>query len=394
MKRFPLCFIILILSAVLTGCSGFLPARTEISEYDVTEIAGIDKCEEDPSLIEVTMVSRLKKAPSGSGGGNDLVTITSAKGSTIFEAQLKLKANAPRRLFFGYVDYILIGEAAAKDDFLKYFNMLERDHEIRKSANVYIVKDGTAKELLYSTSSEDAFVTEKLDTAKKNVEFISNTKETKIIDVSEMIEGSSLIIPSLTYADYTDEKIIGKMPEKRLGLGGYAVFKDSTLAGFIDEDYARGYNVIINKVGSFPVNVNDETGKLACLEVVRSKTKVKAQFEGEKLKTVVLDTHILSHFPEQQSHDNIMNRSNVDKMSAELSDKAKKDMEKVIKFSQNAKVDCLKIGQRLKLLYPYKWKKIENDWEKLYPELDIKVRIDSHLLLNYDIDRPAGSKKE
>jgi spore germination protein KC len=324
MKRFPLCFIILILSAVLTGCSGFLPARTEISEYDVTEIAGIDKCEEDPSLIEVTMVSRLKKAPSGSGGGNDLVTITSAKGSTIFEAQLKLKANAPRRLFFGYVDYILIGEAAAKDDFLKYFNMLERDHEIRKSANVYIVKDGTAKELLYSTSSEDAFVTEKLDTAKKNVEFISNTKETKIIDVSEMIEGSSLIIPSLTYADYTDEKIIGKMPEKRLGLGGYAVFKDSTLAGFIDEDYARGYNVIINKVGSFPVNVNDETGKLACLEVVRSKTKVKAQFEGEKLKTVVLDTHILSHFPEQQSHDNIMNRSNVDKMSAELSDKQKR----------------------------------------------------------------------
>jgi hypothetical protein len=74
----------------------------------------------------------------------------------------------------------------------------------------------------------------------------------------------------------------------------------------------QGATTLNQQSGPFPVNVNDETGKLACLEVVRSKTKVKAQFEGEKIKTVVLDTHILSHFPEQQSHDNIMNRSNVD----------------------------------------------------------------------------------
>jgi spore germination protein KC len=371
-----------------------LPSRTEISEYDVVEIAGLDRCEEDPSLVEITMVSRLKAGASGGGGGKDLITIISDKGSTLFEAQRKLKANAARRLFFGYVDFFLIGEAAAKENLTKYFDITERDHEIRKSAKVYIVKGGTAKELLYSTNSEDKFITDKLDSIKKDVDFLSNTNETEIIQVAGMLDNSSLIIPALIYKDFEKTKIIGKMPDKNIKTSGYAVFKNAALTGYINEDYARGYNFIVNEVGSCPVNARDENGKLVCFEVTRAITKIYAAFNDDKINSVIINTHIVGNIPEQQSEKNILNKSSLEKMTKEVSLVIENEMSKAVNYSQAVKVDCLRLGQRLKLRYPYKWKKIEPDWEKLYPEIDVKFEVDTHLVLTYDIQKPAGSKGE
>jgi spore germination protein KC len=180
----------------LSGCgANFLPTREEIDEYEIVQAVGVDKCEQDPSQVEVTFVRRSKKGGGSMDGGGDLISILSGTGKTFFEAQRKIKATASKTLFFGYVDYFLFGEEAAKEDLHKYFDLIERNHEIRLSPRIYIVRGGTAKELLFKSSSKDRYIGEKLQSIKKGREYLSDTFEVRVIDVAGMLDSPPSLFP-------------------------------------------------------------------------------------------------------------------------------------------------------------------------------------------------------
>jgi spore germination protein KC len=274
----------------------------------------------------------------------------------------------------------------------KYIDFITRDHEIRLSPKVYIVKDGSAKELLFKTSSDDRFITEKMDGFKSDADYLSDFIETDILKVVNMLEDSSVVIPAVKYKAYEDKKIIGKQPEKDVCLCGYAVLKNAALIGYIDKEYARGYNILINEVESMPVNVMDEVGKPVSMDVLNSDVKVKAEFNGDKLEEVIFITHVVSAIAEQHSLEDIFKLSSLAKLSSGMADVIKSDMEKVIAFSQEKKADCIQLGQRLEMAHPYKWQKIKDNWEEMFPELNIKVEVDVKLARSYDIQLPVGAK--
>jgi spore germination protein KC len=79
-------------------------------------------------------------------------------------------------------------------------------------------------------------------------------------------------------------------------------------------------------------------------------------------------------------------------MAAEMSEIIKKDMERVLAFSKEKRLDCVKLGQRIETSHPYKWKKIKENWDKIYPGLSLKVEVEAHIARSYDIQEPSGSK--
>jgi spore germination protein KC len=381
----------LILFISLSGCNrNFLPTQAEIEEYDPLQVVGIDRCADDPSLVEVTFVSQTKRS-SGKEGGKSIIRIMSDTGRSVFEAERKIKAGTSKRMFFGYTDYFLIGEDAAKEDFTKYFDFILRGHEIRLSPKVYIIREGTAKELLFTTSSEDRFILEKLDGFERNIDLLSSSKEVDIIEVANMLEDGSVVLPAIKCGEYKNKKIIEKQPEKNLNLSGYAFLKDNVLSGYIDKEYSCGYNLLINKVSSLLVNIIDESGKTVAMEVLEAKTKVKANFNGDKLEEVTFNTSVTTNIVEQHSLDDIFKQNVFQKLKSEVSEAIKIKMEKVIAISQEKKTDFIQLGQRLEASHPYKWRKIKNDWDKNYPELNIKVVVETHILRSYDIQKAMGA---
>lgn len=387
-----------LLCAVLTGCRGnFLPASNELDQFEIVQVVGIDKSAEDPSQVEVTFIIQTKTQSSGKGSqGSAVITVMSSTGPTVFDAARRLKASCDKIIYFGQVDYFLIGEEAAREDFSKFYDLVQRGPEIRLSAKIYLIRDTSAKEFLEVTSSGEKFIADRLEGLKTDIDLLSNTSEATVIDVTSMLDQrtSATIIPALRSVDTENKKSTGQLPEKDIQIGGYAVIKDFKLVGFLDADIARGYNFLTGRVSSCPVNVTDSTGAYVSLELIRSNTEVKAQFDGDTLAGVTYRIHAFSNIEEQHSRANIYTDRELEELADKQSAVLREAMVRVIEASQEFQVDCTGLGQAVSLHHPFRWDKLRDSWAQIYPGLKIEIEVESEIARSYDIVEPNGFETE
>ena len=382
--------VFVILCFGLSGC--FFPSGKEIENYNTIQVMGIDVSEEDPSQIEVTIISKAEKGSGTESGGSMTVNTYWASGTTVFETQRGIRASEDKITFLGYVDYILIGEKAAKDDFTKYFDYFVRDHETRLSPKVFVVRDCSVKEFINTTSSSEMFLVDRLNNLVSGKDILANTTQTRVVQVMGSLDNrcASTVIPALKCEEHKNHEMTGEPPTNTVIADGYAVIKDFKLAGFIEPECAPGYNFLTNVVDSFPVSIKDGTGAYVGLEIVESNTKAEAHFDGDKLESVTYKTFATSTLPEQQSREKITTREGVTFMCSEQSEKVKLLMENAIKTSKDLKTDCIGLGEKIRMKYPYKWEKIKDKWVEMYPDIKIDVVVDSQIARTYDIVLPNG----
>lgn len=388
-------FILVFLSIVaLTGCHGLIPIAQEINTFEVIQVVGIDKCAQNPSHIEVTFISQQAKGSSGADGeGKTVISILSEKGPTIFDAQRKIKAYADKTMFFGYVDYFLICDTIAKEDFGSCFDFVFRDHEIRLAPKVFLVKDITSKDLITKTNSEDKFIIDRLKSIESDIALLSKYNEVTILDVAAMLSGktSVAVIPVLAVKNVEEEETsTSEIPKVDIETSGYGIIKDFKLKGYIEKSFARGYNFLVNNVYSSVVNVEDAQGKLLALEVINSKTKVKAKFKGDVLEKVTYKTYVNSNIGEQHGKTNIFTSEALEKIAQLQSEIIKSEMQKVIEVSQELESDTTNLGQKIEMRHPLKWVDIKDKWNEIYPNLEIEIVVESKILKSFDIDKPIG----
>ena len=386
--------IFVLLCILSSGCTTLLPQGTEIEKYDEVQVIGFDVSEEDPSQVEVTLIAKIDKP--GDGGSGVTIKTVSASGPTAFEAQRKLRAKEEKITFLGYVDFVLIGEKAAREDFTKYFDYFVRDHETRLSPMVFVVKGCSAKELITKTSSTKLFIVDRLSNIINGADLLGTTDKVKVIDAMNMLDNKfgAAIFPAIKCGIPENQKRTGEMPEKVITTAGYAIIKDFKLSGYIEENTALGYNFLTNKVSSCPISVKDFTGEYVGLELISSKTEVEAKFNGDKLEEVTYKTTISSTVPEQQSRANIFTRDAIDDLCLKESEYVKSLMEAAISVSKKNKKDCLGLAGKIQMQHPYKWEKIKDQWDEIFPDLAINVVVKSKIARTYEINLPNGYQGE
>lgn len=389
---------IVIAGLFLAGCNkSFFPVKTEIEQFEVVQVVGIDKCTEEPENIMVSLITLEEKEAFGNGGNSQkLYTVFSESAPTVFEAVRRIKSHSDRKVLFGYIDYVIIGETAARENFQKYFDIMSRDHEIRLSPKVFIAEGCTAREFMEKTTSENKFIVDRLDNLKTDIDVLSSFDRVTILEVMNMMDNRSgaFVLPILKLADYRNEKLIGgRMPEKDILTKGLAIIKDLKMVGHIDEKQARGYNFLINNIRSSPISIETEPGKFIGLEVLKSETKISAQFDGDELKKVTFDTFFISGLTEQQTSDNVFTEKKLRELSKKQSARIADEMKKVIEISQNLKADCIRLGDRIRMKHPLKWEKLKDRWEEIYPRLKIEVKVRSDIARSYTIVKPNGAKE-
>jgi spore germination protein KC len=233
-----------------------------------------------------------------------------------------------------------------------------------------------------------------LKTIEYSIDLLSKTEEVRIIDVSEMLDDPSgaAVIPTLKIKDLKSEKLTGQMPEKDLTTCGYAVLKGFSLAGYIDDEIALGYNFLVNRVKSCPVSVPDETGLLVGLEVIKSKTTVEAQFNGDELERVVFQTYILSISRISSRGRNIYTEEATEKLESEQSECDQIPDGAGYQAFKEARVDCIASAEA-KDAAPIKWEKHKDKWNEIYPDLEIEANVESDIQRTYDIHEPNGYQR-
>ena len=196
----------------------------------------------------------------------------SSEGKTVFEVARKFQTYNEKQVFWGYAEFFIIGEEAAREDIIKYLDLLSRGQELRHNSRILIVKDATAEELLAISKTGALYVPQLLNNLLNSTGFMSVSGKLELIELMGRLddEYSDIIIPALHIApkDPDGQKKAGS-DEIEIRLEGYAVFKDAKLITFADKQESMGINFITNKVKSGVINVKDSTGSEVALEIIK-----------------------------------------------------------------------------------------------------------------------------
>ena len=395
MKRFITTGIsaVLILLSLISCDKNFMPTGSEITTFEIVRVLGIDQSEENPNEIEITIVAERGEQAGAEDFGSVSHEIVSTTGATAFEAVTKLRNKSDKKHAFGYVDYIIFGEAAAQDDLTKYMDFPLRNPEFRLSPNVFIARDSTAKALLNNTSSEDVLINDSLDNLSTSINLRSDVKRVRLIELMNMLnhEDKATVLPALAGRKPKDDQLLdGELPEKRLFAAGYAVIRDFKLAGYFEEDSARGYNYLTNLLRTNAYSIDDGHGSHAGLDVLNAGLKVTPHFSGDRLVGVTCTVRVNAGLTEQRSLANLNTEAGLEYLSGELSRVIEAELESAIVQSKALGIDCFGIGERIKLRHPYKWRHIAGRWCEVYESLDIDVVAEATVRRTYSLREPVG----
>lgn len=374
-------FFILVL--ILSGCWN----SRELNEIGIAVGLGIDKTEDDQVLVTVQLVNPAEISTKQSGGGRAPIVTYQEKGDTVFEALRRMTKTVPRKTFFPHLRMLVIGEEVAREGIATSLDLLERDQEFRPDFYVVIAKEHEAQDILdllvpvEKITAQNLFA--KLETSSKvwaptvalkfgNLldEFTSQGKQPVISGVQ--IKGdkeSGKLMENLQSAD----------PATRLQYNDLAVFKGDKLQGWLDESQSKGYNYITGNVKSTIVNIPCKKEGSISIEVLRTKTKVKAEIINGK-PSVNVNLKAVGNVGEVECPINLQESKTI----TQLEKQTERDIKKQISHSLDAaqstfQLDIFGFGEVIHRKDPVYWQKAKNNWDERFTDLEVSVKVDAQI---------------
>ncbi|MGI6452207.1 MAG: Ger(x)C family spore germination protein [Syntrophomonadaceae bacterium] len=377
---------------LIPGCETAALDREEINELSFTQVVAIDRIP-DQDLVELTAVIR-REQPASSGneqsGQGSFITL-SATGRSVFEARKKLDRFADNRLFWGHVRYFVIGEQAARDNISHYLDFLIRDPQIRLSANIIIPIGINSNELLKQITTGEYEISDRLQTLVGNIGIVSLADSIQINEVAAMLANPfrEAYLPYITLLTRGEEKQAPRPPVSvpHMEIGGYVAFRGSQMITPLDIPTSRGLNWATNRIKSTVLLVPDSDDQEISLQVISSRTRIKPLFSGNKL-SVTLETHFSSNVAEYAGSMNISDHHGIAYLNRRQETIVSSELNKIISFCQENRVDLIGIGDAIKRQDPIRWRDIEGNWEQIFCEIPIKIDIHCHTKRTYAIDEP------
>ncbi|MDR1329613.1 MAG: Ger(x)C family spore germination protein [Oscillospiraceae bacterium] len=371
----------------------FFPYMSEISDFEVVQVIGIDK---KGGGVEVTLMADRKKSSGGEGGeGMGVTGVMSFDGPTVFEAINKMNIYSDRRRHLGYVDFLLIGESAARDDLEKYLDFFTRDYETRYSMDVFIVRGATAKDLLRKTVTANRNVADVLMNIDESVKALSNSRMLRLIDLVRMLSepNTAAIVPAITYKNTSFAEMIGaEKPEKAAVPDGFAFIRDHRLTGYYGDELARAYNTITGRAHASPLSVRASDGQYTALELLQYDIGFDTYWDGGTLTGVSYDITISANLTEQLGRENVFTKREMGILEARAAERIRDELKAVADESARLGRDGIELARRVRMKNPVKWEAIADDWDEIFPELDVKIDVECVISRSYDLRERMDSR--
>lgn len=382
MHRWDRILLMLIISFItlttLTACWD----RYELAQMAIITTVAIDEAEEG---YEVTVQASVPVSQTG-----DLPTtkatsaIFSAKGATIPQAFRRMSLSLPRAPLLSHLTNLVICEEVAKQGVLNVLDSLERNEHIRPTVNLFVVKDGKAKDLisvpsLFDSSSGETIsklldMTEYRDgtvTGVRVIDFIS-TVVTK--EIEAVLPGVKLV-GKLNDEQDSDENISKVDPDVIIKLTPYAVFKGDQLVGWLDEVDSKHVSIILGKAKDYMYTIPYKTDEYMSYHVTTSKVKIKV-FVKEREPIIKITLQLSGTLQDVQSNLDLSNIEVVEKIEKIFSQQIKENLEQTIqRLQQEYQVDVLGFGGAIHRKDPKLWKEMKNEWDQDYPNVKVTVEV-------------------
>lgn len=366
--------IIFLLSLVLSagGCWNY----RQLSQLGIVSGVGFDLAPEPGKILLTIQVIKPGEVggggkgggSSGGGGGGGQtqpVAIIESTGETVFEAVREAVTKFSRRLFWSHNQVLIIGKEAAEQGTRRFMDFEIRDAEPRPTAWV-LVTPGKAGDIIKATGRMEKIP------AMEIAEMVRAQSATSKAGAFMTHDFVSRLV-SKTAAPVATQIRLNEKNEFQLD--GTAVFKGEKLVGFIGKRETRGLLWVLDKVqsGIVVVKAPENKGEVS-LKVLRSSGKIKAEVKGDSLR-IKVTVDVLSNLGQKSSPLALGNPEALKSLARREAMVIRNEINAVIQKAKELKTDIFAFGEAVHRADPKAWKRLEQRWEEIFPELKVDLLV-------------------
>lgn len=307
-KRF--LYIIILFCVLLTGCSGGIYANLrQIEQLLVVETVGIDG---DTVTAAAT-------------GSDKTPLCLSAEGDTLASAVARLNTlTTDRQLFFAHTARVLLGEDEAAD-LARVLDYICRSPELRMDIPLFVVRDGSARELMAAVGDVSAVLQTLTDDQKRRGD---GTIPTAAQSVNRRYRDGAFLLRAVTLTDGADGETKTVVPS------GFAVLKGTSLCAYLDEDCSLAVSVLQDRIG---VSTAELSG--GAVTVNGGSAELVPVYEDGKLTALRVAVTLNAALPERTAGDAV----------PELQDELTRQLDAVFSLMREQEADFCGLASRLGL---------------------------------------------
>lgn len=361
--------------AVLSGCSARLIGNyRSIEDLQVIQTLGLDG-HGDSVTVSVS---------TGRDASDRGVVRMSAKGESVSGAMQRLQGySVSDDLFFSNTGYILLGQEAALDA-ARYLDYIERSSSIRLDTPLFVVRGSDAASLVTGGGGEDGDITEIMSALELFIERRAEGYLPSCADIARSLSaGGAALACAIQPSMAPDGDYITAVSS------GYAVLKDGRLCAYIDENCAVAVSIFQGSLGEKSIEVDGATIKL-----ISCGAEFEPVWESDSLRGLKISLDIHGSVIEAREERNLDDPDMRAALERELASRAAGWVSEVLSVSQRSGADFLGFGAELERRFPNRWKAISENWDELFPNLEIELSASARLLRSYGFDSPPGRSGE
>lgn len=377
MKGFVPCA--LISALLLSGCAagGVSASHRDLEQMRLVQTLGMDRdASGGVTLSAVCSAPRAEGKPMLLRGG----------GTGILDAMDTLQAHAVEgELFFGHVNYLLIGRAAAEAGLGTLLDFLERDDRMRLGTELFILREGTAADLVMGAGGESYDVTKVLSSVRQDVEDggIGHTPTARETAVALEEYGAALVC--LLRSVTTEGNVQPEENGRSAAPDGYAVLKDGALAGVLEDGPAEAAGVLLGYPGVGIRSVPDGQGGSVTLRFYGSGS-AEAVWSESGEPTVSLRLRVRAAAAEAEN-DAACTETSVRALEQSLAG----DLRRAVELSRTLDADFLALGKTLRQSGGARYGALPADWLR---GLDCSVSVEAVANHSFNLNDAAKEGRD
>ncbi|WP_186327647.1 Ger(x)C family spore germination protein [Paenibacillus sp. Y412MC10] len=315
-----------------------------------------------------------KGGSTGKGLGNFVVSGT---GKNVTDAAANLQGTLSREYLAAHRRVIFLGEQFAKNGIAEILDEHSRNPTVRLRTDVFIVKDGTARDMIQST-----YPLEKIPAigAYKELENTSGMKQATLMRLlrAASSDGVSPVLPVISMNREGNE-IQNVTKQQAFRMNGMAILdkKKLKLKGFISQKEALYVNWI--------TGVLKNTTVTAPIPKIQGMVSIHLSRIGHRILPDHHKGRLIFHvnvtgkgvIRENQTRLDLRNSQNVKLVKQALEVEAAKEINEIIhKMQMTYHEDIFGFGEVLHRKSPLSWKKLKDNWNDYFSEAEFDVQAD------------------
>jgi len=324
--------------------------------------------------VTVQIVQAAALSPNGGGAGPAFTTIQS-RGKTVFDAVRHANSITSRKIWWGHMQVLLIGEAAARRGIAEVLNWISRDGETRLLYWVLLTR-GHAGSLLQPKATAEKIPALGLRDMIRTAGATSTTPMVRVSDLFQMLQAPAAAVVGVIELDEAGVSA-GGTPGPNFRLAGSGVIVGNGLVDFLEPVESRGVLWLRSKVRSalLPVPCPGQPERMVGIEITRAATQITPTLDPQGELRLKAQISVEGNVGDQDCLTVKASLGKIIPLEERLKEHVQQEVESALERCRALPADCFGFGDRLVQEMPRVWDRVQENWHETFRKTPVAISI-------------------